>query len=186
MSSKTEALVRDLASLFVKYRLSDWAPILDELEHRGGSDKLVDGIRRHAEDARSATAAPSGATRKLVGKTGRSGAAKPKMAPQLELGPRFTGPHAVTVEQLCQALVSKRSLSTLRSLKAVYATLGVKSVGGSRREALIANLTKHLDQLDSVSFEKALRNVAREEERNAPGSVADYDRWFQLITARKP
>lgn len=179
MSGKTEALVRDLAALFVKYRLSDWAPVLNEIERRGGSTGLAEAIRRHAQDAKPATARKPTAKPKTV----KRETPKLKAAAQLELEPRFTGPNASTVEQLRQALVSKTSLPSLPDLKAVHAALGIKSAGSSRRETLIAILTEHLDGLNDTGFEKALRAVASIEERRAPEGIADYDRWFQLITA---
>jgi hypothetical protein len=180
VSTKTEALIRDVAALFVKYRLSDWTPLLDELERRGGSAALAAAIRRHAGSAQPAAPAKRGAK----GGAAKRRATRPK-APQLQ--PRFVGPHAETVDRLREALVAKRSLPSVSSLRSVNAALGIKAAGSNRREVLIAILTDHLNKLDADAFEKALRTLAREEERDRPETVADYDRWFHLITAgRKP
>lgn len=183
MSIKTEALIRDLASLFVKYRLSDWAPVLDELERRGGSAGISEAIQRHADEAKPVAPARLRAKKKPAVKRR---VAQPKVD-QLELQPRFKGPNAETVEKLRDALISKRVLPSLPNLKAVQAVLGIKVTGSNRREALIAILTQYLDGLGGPAFQKALQAIARYEERNAPGAEADYDRWFQLIIAgRRP
>ncbi|WP_242121933.1 hypothetical protein [Sphingomonas lacusdianchii] len=175
MTTKSEALIRDLAALFVKYRLSDWKPLLAELEQRGGSAALAKAISQHA--ARASTPAKRVKTKAVPP---RSAAAKPV---ELDLEPRFTGPHAATIDELRDAMVSKRSFPLMPDLKAAITALGIKGPLNGRRDVLVMTLTEHLDRLEPAAFEAALRNLARQEERSQPDTVPAYDRWFDLITA---
>jgi hypothetical protein len=187
VSSKTEALIRDVAALFVKYRIADWQPLIAELEMRGGSPALANAIRLLAEKTpspapvRGRPKAKSTAT-KSSSKASATKAVVSKPA-ELELEPRFSGPHADTIDELRDALIAKRSFPAMSNLKAASTALGLKGTGTSRRDVLVTMLTEHLDKLDEEAFERALRTLAREEERSQTGSVPTYDRWFDLITA---
>ncbi|UZK66285.1 hypothetical protein [Sphingomonas sp. M1-B02] len=187
MSHKTEALIREVAALFVKYRMTDWQPLIAELETRGGSPALANAIRLLAEKtpspapARGRAKAKSTAA-KLSSKARAKKAAISKPA-ELELEPRFGGPHADTIGELRDALIAKRSFPAMSNLKAAGTALGLKGTGTSRRDVLVTMLTEHLDKLDEEAFERALRTLAREEQRSQTGSAPAYDRWFDLITA---
>ncbi len=178
MSNKTESLIRDLATLFVKYRMVDWKPVISELEERGGSPALAEAIRRQVERAYSTTAAKKKAKSKAGPK--RVVVVTP---PELELEPRFSGPNALTIDELRDAMISKRSFPAMSDLKAANTALGIKGPSTSRRDVLVTTLTEYLDGLEPEAFEKALRILAREEERNQSGTIPAYDRWFDLITS---
>lgn len=165
MSSRTAALVRDIAALFAKYRLDDWKPVIDELE-AGGRASIATAIRLLAEESPA---------RKTPRRTKATKPRRPARPPELAFRPD----RSEVLTRLQSELVSKELLRSIGHLRLAFAAVGLKESSPARREDMVRALLTHLNTVPDDRFEPALRAVASEAEKVAPGT--DYERWFELI-----
>lgn len=179
MTAKSDALLRDLAALFVKYRLGDWAPLLGTLSDPQSAERLAESIRQAAAVADETRATSQLAKRKSRG--GKRVTSREKNEPP---APRFSGPHADAIDRLRVELVERKLLANMVGLRNYWVALGIKADVPKRREAAIAALTEHLDGLDAPAFETALSRLVREQQCESPGDQLHFQRWFDLITNR--
>lgn len=183
MTAKTDALVRDLAAVFVKYRAADWAPIVVALSDGVLVAKLADaiGAAAHQADAARKPSKSKSGTGVAKRKVALKGGARPV---EQEDALRFVGPNAEAIDRLREELLARALLGTVPALRAYWLALGLKTEAPKRREATIAELTRYLDTLDAAQFETALRVLMREHQRSEPQQDGDFQRWFNIITAQ--
>ena len=181
MSAKTQALIRDLAALVVKYSLQDWAPVITELERRGGSPALTKAVTDlvGSSKPRSIKKVP---TRSI--KTPRKALQKTP-AP---LGPLFAFPlseeRRSILAPMMEAIRTRNLYPTAVTLKAAFYESGIKDSYPPRRELAAEMLVRHLDSLTPERFDTVLREIAPHKKVSAVvvGEGGAYERWFGLIT----
>jgi hypothetical protein len=163
--TKSDALIRDIAHLFVKYKLRDWEPILCLLRDGGAAQtqiaSTIDTLLKSARPSRS----------RQSSKTPGAGL-------------RFSDARASILETLLRALRDRALLVQARDLREAYLQSGGKSALPKDRMAAVKVLLRHLDRLPNDAFADALEKI------QARGSVSDanladeYARWFNLIHSK--
>jgi hypothetical protein len=172
MAGKTDALVKDLAALFIKYRLSDWQPIVDMLRSGSAqSHELANEVRRLCETA-ARSHAPKSARRK--GASAREADFLSHVAPERRL----------ILGELKGALTTKQLLPRAGDLRAIYLGAGGKMVLPPRREAAIRVFVAHISQLPDGKFTSVLNEIAGVRPPSA-SHLDDYSRWFDMIYSSK-
>lgn len=172
MSKRTEALTRELAALFVKYRAADWAPILDEIEGSRRSAALSAAITDLLAKARAKSKArPKAATRKSPNSNSEQGA-------DLVHPERFA-----VLEAVRRALASKEVLATTGMLREAFVAIGMKDPPGARRDDMVKALLRHLDGVNDDQFPPTLRLLQDVARRSTRDPAADYAEWFRIIAS---
>lgn len=189
MSKRSEALLRDIAALFLKYGLQDWSVVVGELE-RGNRQALADAIRDLSQSASADLAAGRAAARSKV-------RAKAKAAPRRQLKPAtkpvaapppvaISEARAEVLEPVRVALRERAIFPTTNDLKTLYIAIGIKSAYPKRRDDAVEAIIHHLDRMGQDRYEQALQVLtSRGREGGAPGAD-DYARWFKIILDAKP
>ncbi|TAJ72115.1 MAG: hypothetical protein EPO51_08325 [Phenylobacterium sp.] len=165
--------MKDLAALFVRYRVEDWGPLIQELETRRGSRELADAIRSLAivaEESRPARAPSKRAPKK----------AKPKMASSTT-DPKFTADRAPILASLLEALRTKQALPKSNDLKAAYSAAGLKLPMPARRDDAVVAIVRQLNDMAPARFEDALRAIGDIKAALPGDSPDDYGRWIDII-----
>lgn len=170
-SRRTDALIRDIAQLFVDYRYEAWQPILEELSRGGQAQVRLAKAIEEALDKVSATKATAGGRRKAK-PTARPSSPKSKAVPM------FSSSRAETLTALQQALEERRIALTMSNLRQVYLASGGKDDLPKTRKAAVQSLLLHMDKLPDPTFEATIEKLTA----GADGDASEtYARWFKLI-----
>lgn len=167
MVRKTDALVRDLAVLFVRYDLTAWQPIIDEL-HSGSS------IQKRIAEAIEALAgaghikAPRQARKRITN-------FEPAFWQQIPTNRQGA------LEDLGVALLAKRVLSKAADLRAAYLLAGGKGILPKDREQAVKVLIAMLAELSDTRFSDTLQNIWRDSQVTEADLKQEYSRWFNII-----
>lgn len=168
MTTRVDALIRELAALFVKYRPSDWAPIIAELE-RGDRGRLAKSV---------AELAATPVLRAKPKRTMKAGGTR-RTAPASSLTLRPERKDAL--EPLVDALMTKRILPSMSDVRSAFSALGLKGDPPKRRADGITAVISHLNSVAEERLPAAVEIVAREAAK--AGRDDSYQRWFDLIGA---
>lgn len=177
MTARTQALVKDVAALFVKYSLADWSPLIEELE-KGGRGKIAEAVGELAATPR----APARARPKA--KPAKSVAKKPAKAVQPSAGTGFSPARAQFLEPLLRALKTRVVAPTAHDMRELYLAIGIKDAYPKRREEAVEAVILRLDQLPEPQFRKILTDIVGQDDEVAR-PADDYARWFNLILEPK-
>lgn len=170
--------MKELAALFVKYSLADWAPLTDQLSAAGRND-LADAVRELASTPR----APA---RKAKPKT--RGGTQSKPASTLKPSPTsiaLSESRARYLEPLHRALRTREAAPSAAAIRELYLSIGIKQPYPKRREDVADAIVQELDRLTDAQFFKSLKRIANDDALSAK-SGDDYRRWFNLILETKP
>lgn len=171
MSRKTDRLVKELALLFVKYPLSEWQPIMEELRGTSRHSDIADGIERHL-----LSVAQKKRKQKGTGRMSKNRAA-PKVTEGVGRGPR-------ELIAFQEALNSRRALPTPSDLRLAGELIGIKDDLPPDRRQSINRLMAHLSSLREEALMFALTRVAEAKGRTKQDQGAEYERWAALIMNR--
>lgn len=177
MTARTQALVKELAALFVKYSLADWSPLTDQLS-AAGRDDLADAVRELAST-------PKAPARKAKPKPRPGAKSKPAstLKPALA-GIVFSNSRARYLEPLHRALKAREAASSAAAIRELYLSIGIKQPYPKRREDAADAIVQELDRLPDAQFFRSLKRIAKDDELSAK-SGDDYRRWFNLILETK-
>jgi len=178
--SKSQALIRDIAQLFVTYSGKDWQPVLDQLSNGGEAQTKV------AEAVESLIAAADAASRKAKSRpksVKRTGLTKTRKAAAV---PRRTNKSRL-VDALEQAFRRREFPASAKDLREIYFKIGGKADLPKDRLGAMRELLDHLSNIPEDEFEAAMQ-VLNDQERETSDLAEDYRRWFKLIqtTPRSP
>ena len=166
MSSRdrSDSLVKDLALLFVKYRLRDWLPLLAELR-RGQHAALADAIETLTRQVPPTRRKPGKRPARKIGQGSRK--SEPGLSPVLR--------------PLYEALKDRSLLAVASDLRAIYVDLRIKQTLPPRRSAAIQLLIQHLDTLPEGQRRDAIQLILARKPVAPDSFSEDYHRWFELI-----
>lgn len=175
--TKTDALIRDVAKLFVTYSPTVWRPVLDDLARAGGSYGAI--AQRLEELLAKSIAAPKPRRRQAAKKPSSAG---PRTAPSDQMALEFSPDRQATLSALATALSQRRLLPTAADIRHVYLESGGKGDLPKTRKAAIHHLLRHLNGIPGGSF-GSVHDAVRQH-GSGQDAAGDYQRWFRLI--RKP
>lgn len=159
---RNQALIRDIARLFVKYDLKDWRVVIDALR-KGGPEYNAIGEAIGA----------------LATKPRASG--KPKKQPGAErflTELRETDPRkAEVLKGLYDRLTNKDVAPKLADLRELCLHLGVKDSLPKRREDAVLFVLRHFATLNDDALVSALEQIPPKD-RNLQD---EYNKWFKII-----
>ncbi len=165
--SKSDALLRDVAKLFVTYSRKDWEPLLAELGQGSALQKKLAGLIEEL-----ATAPPSKSAAK-VKKTTRSTKPAPLKWRHPERGPQLL--------KLSEELRTRKLLPNANALREALIRVGAKMPANAARPAAITSLLLALDELPSEAFRTAAHSIELSGDKGSDSSKGEYQRWFSLI-----
>lgn len=179
MTAKTQALIKEVASLFAKYSLADWLPLIEELE-KGERGQLAVTVRELASTPR-VSARPKGKAKKPATKK----AAKPVV--RAPAATTFSAERTKFLEPLLRALKGRVVAPTAHDMRELYLAIGIKDAYPQRRDAAAEAITRQLDRMPDEQFRKILSDIVGPEDEDDHRGDA-YSRWFNLILepARRP
>ena len=176
MSKKTSLLIRDIARLFVEYRLEDWVSVLGQL--RSGNvmqneiAAAIDILILRAEESR-----------KKVSKNRRSASGKRRSSRAvINLGQNISEERREILEPVRTAMIQKLLLPTMKSMRDIYHRLGIKRNVPANRAVAVDEVIRHLDGLSSSLLASSLEMVTDPDLSGAANLRDDYRRWFEVIT----
>jgi hypothetical protein len=175
MRRKTQLLIREIARLFVDYRIDDWLPLLSELKRGGSTQKdiataieeifaSVPATRKSASDAKRPKQGSRRQTRQAIKRV------------EVSEGNRSV------LEPLRDSLIGKEIAPSAPALQDVYVRVGIKGRMPSARGAAIENLIGHLDQLSQEQLAASLDAIRDLRLPKRGSAEEDYKRWFAIIT----
>lgn len=177
MTAKTQALVKELAALFVKYSLADWAPVADQLS-AAGRDDLAKAVRELAST-------PKAPARKSKVKVRPGAKSKWTSGPKPALsGIVISDERARYLMPLHRALKAREAAPSAADIRDLYLFIGIKQPYPKRRDDVVDAIVQELDRLPDTQFLKSLREIVKDDEPLAK-SGDDYRRWFNLILETK-
>lgn len=165
----TSRLIKDLASLFVKYKLSDWEPLLREL--RGGSavhDELARAIEKTLATA-SSSPKPRAKAKESLKRSSRYQVSSTRS--------RILGP-------LQEGLQSRRVLPSINALREAARQVGAKPSDTTKRNELISELIMHLDQVPNERLWSLMQVITKFKPSSRENLEEDYFRWCSVILGR--
>jgi len=168
---RTEALLKDIARLFVTYDKADWTPFLDEL--RQGSDlqrRVAAAIEELGRDRLGARSKTSQKRKAVATQPAARKWAHPERAPVLE--------------KLEAGLRSRILLRDPKALREVLARTGAKDAPSSARAAAITALVALLDEMPVDRFTELVEAIEQSSKLDQRDFDGDYARWFTLILDR--
>lgn len=172
MSTRTDALIKEIAALLVKYRPVDWAPIIAELE-RGDRGRLAEAV---AELAATPTKTRTKASRATKAKATRTKAS----AQPFTLRPE----REATLAPIVDALTTKRILPGIGDVRAAVSALGLKGIPPGKRAEMVSAIIAHLNSIEEQRLPSAIEVIAKEAAKS--GRDNSYQRWFDLIEVDAP
>ena len=166
---RSDQLVREIAGLIVKYKPSEWIPVLSELKM--GSAVQVQ-IAKAVEDllSRPQIRVPNKKAKKRT-----STKAKIQSIVQISAQRRDI------LEPLRSALANRQILGNARSLKEACYSLGIKDVLPSKRNDAVQVLISFLDKVEDSKFHDAVTKVTSFQPSESSNFEEEYQRWFEMI-----
>lgn len=159
---KSQALIRDIARLFIKYKLSDWRIVIDALRDGGSEyDAIADAIA-------NLTVKP----RAYSKRKNRPGAAQ--FFNELK---KTDAQKAEMLIGLYERFNNKTLAPQLADLREFCIDLGVKESTPKRREDLVLFVLRHLETLSDDALRSSLEMIPVRD-RNYQD---EYNKWFQMI-----
>lgn len=170
MTAKSQALIKEIAALFVKYSLADWSPVINELEN-GGRGKIAEAVRDLASV--SAPSRPKPITKQK---------SPAKQAPSKSVANliNFSAERSKYLEPLLQAMKKRVVAPTTSDMRELYFAIGIKNAFPKRREEAAEAIALRLDKLPDEQFQKIIAEVERLD-NGVEQRPDDYERWFKLI-----
>jgi hypothetical protein len=175
MAKSSDALIRDIAKLFVRYELSEWRPVLDSLRMGGEAQRQI----ADAIEAISAVRPPR----------------KPKAAPRRsnkealisgdDILASTPEPRRGALEDLVVALVKKRVLPRAVDLREAHLAVGGKGALPKERQQAVRALIAFLADLSDDRFSAALESIWHGTSIPKSDLQHDYRRWFSMIYGSK-
>lgn len=174
MSKKTTLLIREIARLFVEYKLDDWTIILDHLKSGG--------IMQHEiATAIESLIFEATVSKKKAGR--KSSVLQRRSASKIRKLEHEVSPERLDVlGPVKLAMTKKQMLPTMRNVREVYHQLGIKAAVPADRSRAIEDIIKHLDAVPEDRFEEALAIVTAPGLSSGANLGDDYRRWFEVIT----
>jgi hypothetical protein len=174
-ATKTDALIRDVAKLFVAYPMAVWRPLIDDLDKGGDVQArvgaaIVEILEKMPSPKPKRSTASSRRRKEAV-------ARKPTSIAAAE--PSFVPERAEALGLLSDELANRRVLPRLPELRRLYLDVGGKLELPRDRKAACGVLLAHLSEVSDEAFSRALVTI-REGTADA-GAVDAYARWFRLI-----
>ena len=166
MTSRTPALIKDLAQLFVKYRLADWAPVIEELE-RGGRSSVARAVEHIVVLAQAKT------PRRRTSPARKKRTSAPSAVPELR------SDRAAVLTRINDELTARSLLPAIGELRSAILALGLKRQTAATRPEAIRAIVEHLNSVEDARFEAALATLVRKANENQQGD--EYRRWFTII-----
>ena len=159
---RRQALVRDIARLFVKYDLADWRVIIDSLRNRGADynaiAQAVEDLASKSENSRRLKSQPS-AERFLADLS----TADPKKAKLLK--------------GLYERLMNKELAPRLADLRELCLRLGIKDKLPAKRDGAVMYVLRHLATLSEEALVSALKEMPVDDR----DLQDEYNKWFKMI-----
>lgn len=174
--AKEDALLRDIARLFVKYGTDEWKPVIALL--RTGGPAHTEIAIAIEELLPRALRPPPRSTEK------RPSRAKPeargRRSSEPPIPPDIDPLRAEALELLYGALRARNALSSAAALRDAYVRSGGKEALPAKRDEAVRALVRHMAGLSQPAFETALQQIG-EQRSDLRG---EYTRWFDLIYKR--
>jgi hypothetical protein len=176
---KADALLRDLAALFIKYSLSEWHFVLEELRDGGKIQRDIAKAIEEIYDIKQRSLAK-----------GRELDNKPVRRDKVNAAAKFINianidpNRAPIVLGLIEALQNRRLLPTAGGIRDIYSSLGGKGSVPEKRDAAIRFIVSFIAQLPTEQFERALKAVVEHKGSANENLRGDYSRWFDIIYGR--
>lgn len=179
--SKTDALLQDIARLFVVYPASVWKPIMEELQAGGPNQieisRLITVLINQAEANRASKAKRSS---KRNGKpASRRSSSKPAREAPSSSMTLFPEHRSEVLNEIGIALAERRVLKTPAEMREVYLKIGGKGDLPKSRKVASLVLLQQLSEAPDTVFASTLKSL---NESTADDTDKDvYARWFRLI-----
>lgn len=170
MTAKSQALIKEIATLFVKYSLADWSPVIKELEN-GGRSKIAEAVR----DLASVYTPPRPKQNSRQKNLAKKASNKPTTT-----SINFSTERSKYLEPLLQAMKRRIVAPTTSDMRDLYFAIGIKDAFPKRREEAAEAIVLRLDKLPDAQFQKILAEVERQGDE-VEQRADDYGRWFKLI-----
>ncbi|KQW81999.1 hypothetical protein ASC65_12035 [Brevundimonas sp. Root1279] len=179
-------MVRDIAALFLKYNLQDWAAVIGEIE-RGNRHALAGAIRDLSQTAAAELATGRAAVKaKARAKAkGRSKTTVKPVAPTHVADP-IGEARAAVLEPIRTALHERAIFPTTHDLKALYIAVGIKTPYPKRRDDAVDDVIHHLDRMSQDRYEQALQVLASRDNEGWKRTSDEYAQWYKIILEPKP
>jgi len=180
-ASKTDALLQDIARLFVVYPASVWKPVMEELQAGGPKQievsQLIEVLIAQAASHRPVKAKkPVKRNTKPTPRKPISESARETLATSMTLFPEH---RSEVLNEISIALAQRRVLKTPAEMRELYLKIGGKGeLPKSRKVAGLVFLQQLSEAPDSV-FESTLRSLNDSSADDTDKDV--YARWFRLI-----
>jgi hypothetical protein len=182
--ARTDALIREIAQLFVKYPSTAWKPLLEQLTQGGdGQVRIASAIQTLLQEA--ATILPKGSLKRQAVISRVKGKAKAKSAVISTTDNAHTSPLPFSARRydiltaISHAMADRQLLPTLTAIREVFLVSGGKGELPKTRKAASAMLLRHLDSVPDSVFETALASF--KDGSNSASDEEEYARWFKLI-----
>jgi hypothetical protein len=183
-SSRTDALIRDIAQLFVKYPSAVWQSVVDQLARGGDTqNQITDAIRTLIAEAErvknSAIKQPIRQKNRIKSRTGGKKANTLAVSAKSEPALIFSQQRSETLNALHEAIMERRLLPIPADLREVFLKSGGKGDLPKTRKAASLTLLSHLDTVSEDIFNLIL--IFLRDSGNNPDDTETYSRWFKLI-----
>ena len=180
-ASKTDALLQDIARLFVVYPASVWKPVLQELQAGGPKQtellRLVVVLIDQAESSRASKAVRS--SKRNVKPASRRQPSKPAREAPGSSTTLFPEQRSEVLNEIGIALAERRVLKTPAEMREVYLKIGGKGDLPKSRKVASLMFLQQLSEASDTVFASTLRSL---NEGTADDTDKDvYARWFRLI-----
>jgi len=178
--SKYQALVQDIARLFVKYNLSDWRVVLDQLRS-GGDDHiaLAQAIENIYLQEKKGGGIKKPASRKSPGKTTSSY----DQISNVNFNIDDIEPARVDVlRKLYAHFVERKSAHKVAELRGIYIASGGKGRFPIKRQDAIDVILRHVALLPEDEFRKYVSVLFEK----GSGTGGEYAEWFSMIYKPSP
>lgn len=182
---KSDALIRDIAQLFVTYARDDWEPILRQLAAGGDSyqqlrERIINLV---AETAAARTKAKRATTKTPVKPTKTPAKTASRSGETVISWNLKSGIHTVRTKKLQElevALDERRVLPTATMLREFYRLVGGKGeLLTTSRRASVEQVVNQIATLPTDLQSTLLKDIGKLE--GPAGQDDAYDRWFSLI-----
>ena len=164
MNEAHEALIRDIARLFLKYGLEEWKAVILLLQ-RGGPDHAL--IAKAIVDLQA----------KVTQRPTRAKPTRSDKRAAFELPPD----RAEVLGELAQAMEKRELLPSAASFREIFVRAGGKGILPKKRDAAIRMLVEHLAALPNDAYSLAMREIAVSKGVSGGDMRREYSRWFSLI-----
>jgi hypothetical protein len=162
LTGKSDALIRDIAKLVVKYDLSDWAIVIEMFKTGSPVHHAIAAAIEDACKIGSFRSATSGAVRTA------------RYMPPLE---SLSQERAEALERLSSDIEARRIIPSMAAVRAAFLAAGGKQRLPEKRPQAVKMLLNHLARISDESFQASLRAIVAKE----TDLQHEYTKWFDMI-----